>query len=264
MFKNLLNKKIKSIINENILYAFRENLLIWPILVFVILLFIFMSVWDAALISNFKNISYISIMWTLQYILWLVVIIYLSLSSFDKDIKTKNIYIILQQVNKREYFLWKLISIFLISWLLNIIFMTIFMLWYLIYFKEMNYSLFYIFAFQQLEFLVLSFIVALVSFLYQKNIGRLLIIWTFLILWHMLPVIKELITRWYLDVWFLIKKIVFWAYYIMPNLSSLNVKSTILIKSDLLMDLLTSTLYASAIIYVLYLISMYIFKKRDF
>lgn len=80
----------------------------------------------------------------------------------------------------------------------------------------------------------------------------------------MLPVIKELITRWYLDVWFLIKKIVFWAYYIMPNLSSLNVKSTILIKSDLLMDLLTSTLYASAIIYVLYLISMYIFKKRDF
>lgn len=259
-----MNKKIRSIVNENLLYAFRENILIWPIIIFVLALVIFMNIWDAAIIWNFKNISYISVLSNVQYILWLVVIIYLSMSSFDKDIKTKNIYIILQQVTKKEYFLWKLISIFMLSWLINLIFLSIFMIWYIIYFKEINYELFYIFLFQQLEFLVISFIVALVSLLLVKNIWRILVISTFLIMWHMLSLIKDLIDRWILQLSWLLKWFVSIGYYVMPNLSAFNVKNTILLDTNLFNVFLNSAWYALVLIFLLYLISMRIFNKKDF
>lgn len=259
-----MNKKIKSIINENLLYAFRENILIWPILVYIILMVIFFTVWDSAIVSTFKNITYVSVMSNIQYVLWIIVIIFLSLTSFDKDIKTKNIYIILQQVTKKEYFLWKLISIFLVSWLLNIIFLIIFSLWYIYSFKEIDYSLSYIFIFQQLEFLVISFIVSLIALLLSKNIWRIMIIGAFLILWHMLPLIKELIDKWYLSLWFLLEKVITISYYIMPNLDALNVKNIILLDSSLSSMLVSSTIYSIVLIYILYTISMYIFKRKDF
>lgn len=259
-----MNKKIKSIINENLLYAFRENILVWPIFVYIILMVVFFTVWDSAIVSTFKNVTYISMMSNIQYILWVIVIIFISLTSFDKDIKTKNIYIILQQVTKKEYFLWKLISIFLLSWLLNLIFLLIFSAWYIYAFKEIDFSLAYIFIFQQLEFLVISFIVSLIALLFSKNIWRIMIIWIFLILWHMLSLIKELIDKWFLDLGFFLDKIITWSYYVMPNLAALNVKNIILLDSNLFWMLVSSTIYSAVLIYILYLISMYIFKRKDF
>jgi len=259
-----MNKKIKSIINENLLYAFRENVLVWPIFVYIILMVVFFTVWDSAIVSTFKNVTYISMMSNIQYILWVIVIIFISLTSFDKDIKTKNIYIILQQVTKKEYFLWKLISIFLLSWLLNLIFLLIFSAWYIYSFKEIDFSLAYIFIFQQLEFLVISFLVSLIALLFTKNIWRIMIIWMFLILWHMLSLIKELIDKWFLDLGFFLEKIITLSYYVMPNLAALNVKNIILLDSNLFWMLVSSTIYSAVLIYILYVISMYIFKRKDF
>jgi len=258
-----MNKKIKSIINENILYAFRENILIWPLLIYIILLLIFSNVWNQAILNDFKHISYVSIMWNIQYFLWLLLIIYLSFSSFDKDIKTKNIYITLQHVNKKEYFLWKLSSIFLLSWLINLIFLIIFKIGYVFLFQDIKYELFYIFLFQQLDFLVISFIVALISFLLSKNIWRILLVSLFLVLWHMLSYIKALIEKWIMELPIFLEKIVNFLYYIVPNLSTFNVKNVILFNTNLLPTFISSLIYGVFLIFIIYNISMYIFKRKD-
>lgn len=259
-----MNKKIKAVINENLLFSFRENLLIVPIWTYIIFMLVYLLFWDNAILSNFKEISYISIMSNIQYILWVLIIIFLSITSFDKDFKTKNIYIILQQVNKKDYFIWKLISIILISWLLNLFLMLIFYIWYIIEFKELNISLIYIFLFQQLEFFIIALISSVISLALSKNVWRMILIIIIILLWHTIPLLKQLVDWGIMHlskIWHILTDVV---YYTLPNLALLNVKDIILYNSSLGLTFWIALWYTLWISYILYIIAIYIFNKKDF
>ena len=259
-----MNKKIKAILNENLLFAFRENLIIVPTLTYLIFMWIYLLFWTSVILNDFKEISFISLMSNIQYFLGISIIIFLSISSFDKDFKSKNIYIILQQVTKREYFLWKIFSIILISILLNILLLIIFYIGYIIEFKTINLNLSYIFLYQELDFIMVAFITSILTLMFQKNMTRLILLFIILLLWHSIPLLKVLLNKWIIVLDWLGKFIIDTLYYIIPNLDRLNVKNTILYKTSLLSDFWFSMIYTLVFTYLIYNISLFIFKKKDF
>jgi len=262
--KENMNKKIRAIVNENILFAFRESLLWLPIFLYIIVLLWYWFLWQEAIVNAFREVWYVSVMSSVWYFLSAFIIIYYTIISFDKDIKTKNIYIVLQHVNKKEYFLWKLISIFIISFFLNIIFMIIFNLWYLFLYKDIDLSLNYIFVFQQLELLVIAFFASLFSLLSNSNAMRILLTLIILILGHSIPILYNLTQKGIIQANWISKQIIDSIYYITPNLELLNVKDVIIINSSLWNQLINAILYTVWLIILLYFISMKIFNKKDF
>lgn len=263
--KNSLNlKKIRSIIWENILYSFRENLLIWPVIVFILTLLLYWIILSRAVLWYMAEASYIWTMSTIQYVLMIIVLVYITITSFDKDIKSKNIYISLQHTKRKEFFLWKLISNILLLFLLNIVQMFVMLIWFFLLFKKISFDIVYIFMFQQLEVMILVFILSLITMLISKNIMRVIWFIIVFILWHSLFFLREMLITGELVLPETIKNTLLWLYYIVPNLEAFNVKNSILIDNNVLGMFWTSSLYLLLQMTIFYIIWLFLLNKKDF
>lgn len=257
-------KKIKSIIWENILYSTRENLLVWPIFLFALITFLYANITNIPVVSFLEKSAYIWLTAWLQYVLLLLIVVYLTITSFDKDIKSKNIYVVLQHTSRTEFFLGKVISNFLLLFLLNIIQCLIMVIWYLYMFKEFSFDIITIFAFQSLEILVLVLLLSLITIAFQKNIVRILLFWILFIFWHLLHWIHDMIQNWILNFPLLINTMFETLYFIVPNLEAFNVKELVLVQNNLWKDFIYSWLYALWLSVIIYLASIKLLNKKDF
>lgn len=259
-----MNKKILWILNENLLYIKRENILLIPIWLILFSVIAYILWFSSLTIMDFAKSSYVTTISNIQYVILLITTIFLTFSSFEKDFSTKNIYILLQKVKKEEYYLWKLLSIILSIILVNLSSLIIFKLGYMYLFNEVNFSLFYIYWFQTVELILVAFISIILFFTIKKTLAKFFSVLIIILMWSMIPQIKNLISKGVLDINWLAEKVINTLYYMTPNFKAFNVRDVIMINTDIFNNLLISTIYWLSLMWIVFVLTLHIFNKKDF
>jgi hypothetical protein len=256
--------KVLSILKENLLFFKRENYLLIPFTLYTLLIIAYIYLWPKIFIQDFIEINYINILSSSQYFIWIIIMVYLWINSIQRDIDSKTIYISLQYVNKKEYIIWKLWSVIVLSWIINFIFWFTFFVWYYYLFNNVDLSLSYIFLFQLLEFNFIAFLSIFISIILKTNISKILTILLLLILWHTMYPLKVMIENQYINISEWLQHVFYVIYNVIPNLESFNAKNVILFNNNLWFDFLKSFLYCFILCFILYIFSEIKLKKKDF
>lgn len=252
-------KKSLAIAKENIIFSKNELIIMASTILFIITAYLFGS----NLGLDYKEASYVSSVGFLYVILLNITWAYFAIASINKDIEWKYIYFLLKNCSRTEYILWKVLSITWVILITNLIFGLIFMTFYAFLVWKVNLSVAYIIPFQFLESWVFAMIAVLVTLAIKNNIARIFTLIIMYFLWNATYGIRTLIEQQAVSFWEVGDKLFQWLYMLIPNFSQFNVRDVLPYTVDLWLPLLSATVYALLVVWILFIISKEVFKKNN-
>lgn len=255
-------RALNEIIKENILFAVREKTFYLPIILYIVSIVFFVinkSIFNTEMLID----TYVSLATTIIFLFTLIPILYLSISSIRKDIVNKTIYFTLKSVSRNVYLLWKIISLIIISFVLNSLFLILFYFWFFLLFWNIDLNYLYIFWLAQLEYIILILITILFSFMTSSIISSIFFIILFIFLWHTAYTIKLILTSNMIELSKFWETVINWFFYLIPNLEAFNVRDMILFNTDLAWFTIKSIGYFILLSFIISFLITRTFNKKD-